>query len=178
MGLAQPQVLISSLLSHVRLFSLGSPPARWREKREENQPQQKKRFDTDLASTLKDKFFCLCIHLQTFHLGAFSLSSACKLVARVHFTPHANDGSRLRSTWPTQPQPRSLYSCSKTSLDLLCTLSKMALRAVGSRSQAPGGQRSLRRTMASHCGSVEGEETKAGKTWIWPKLQCIQVMVT
>lgn len=177
MGLAQPQVLISSLLSHVRLFSLGSPPARWREKKEENQPQQKKCFDTDLiASVLKDKGFFLSLYPSTnIPFGCFFFILRLQTCCSLPFYAACR-------RWLLTPEHMADRAAATLAFQLFenfpPSLSKTALRAAGSRSQAPEGQRSLGRTMASHCGSAEGEETKAGQTWIWPKLQCFQVMVT
>lgn len=116
---------------------------------EKNQPQQKKRFDTDLlASTLKDYFvlalypstnipfgcFFIILRLQTCCLRAFYTACQRRLLTPEHMADRG-----------------SLFGCPKSSLALLRALSlKRPPRVAGSRSQALGGQRSLTRTMVSH----------------------------
>lgn len=64
MELAQPQVYSFPAFSLMCSFCFffGSPPARWRRK---NQPQQKKRFDSDLLASALKYYFVLSRYLST-----------------------------------------------------------------------------------------------------------------
>lgn len=88
---------------------------------------------TSLLPLQKTILFWLFIRLQTFRLPPFSLSAACKRVARSHSSKRL-----LPDIWPTELRPRSLFRCPKR---FLRALAQMAPGASGEQVSGPGGSR-------------------------------------
>lgn len=113
----------------------GSPPARWRRRKKKISHSKRNALTaTSLLPLQKTILFWLFIRLQTFRLPPFSLSAACKRVARSHSSKRL-----LPDIWPTEPRPpRSLFRCPKR---FLRALAQMAPGASGEQVSGPGGSR-------------------------------------
>lgn len=113
----------------------GSPPARWRRRRKKISHSKRNALTaTSLLPLQKTVLFWLFIHLQTFRLPPFSLSAACKRVARFH------SSERLLS--PTYGrQSRGRARCSDVRKGFLRALAQMAPGGSGEQVSGPGGSR-------------------------------------
>lgn len=165
MGLALPQVLISSLLSHVQLFFSGL--ATCQVEGEKNQPQEKKRFDTDLlASALKDCFVLALYPSTNIPFGCFfiilHLQTCCS-------RPFYTACQRWLLT-PEQLADRgSLFCCPKSSLALLRALSQTTPEGGGEQVPGPGGPKVARADNGFPLRVSGGRGNKGGEDLVLAK---------